>query len=155
MISFNSPSRRVVSLVCASALALAGCRGDAASVGPEACTTDTPCAPLSAEVSINALTALGDISTRITPTLAVPVRASLDRPVAALFGAIEARDAAAARFALVQTYDALAAASSQRTIDPAEVSAIRLALAPTSQALGVSPQASFSVSPAVLGNSAK
>lgn len=153
MLRFRSPSRRSVSLACATALALAGCRGDAVSVGPEVCTPETRCGPLSADVSLNALTALGDISTRITPTLAVPVRASLDRPVAALFAAIEARDAPAARFALVQTYDALAAASSQRTIDPAEVSAIRLALAPTSLALGVSPQAASHVSPAVLGTS--
>lgn len=153
MLRFAPSARRAVYLLCCTAFAAAGCRGDAVSVGPDVCAPETRCGPLSADVSLNALTALGDISTRITPTLAAPVRASLDRPVAELFAAITARDAPAARFALVRTYDALAVASSQQTIDPAEASAIRLALAPTSHALGVSPQAAFGVSPAAIGTS--
>ena len=124
---------------------LSACRSDTTSVNASACET-SDCGFLETEAATNAVVALGDISARITPTLSAPVRAALDAPVARLFAAIAAQNVGGARLAMAQTYDALAANATQ--IDPADVSAIRLALAPAARVLGIStPAVTTSASP--------
>jgi hypothetical protein len=138
-------SRRLAALVGTATLLAAGCRGDSVTTPSEsavACANEPGCRPSqSAPVDAVVLAAVADARERLIPMLDdASAGATLALALQRMSEALEANRSADARARLADVYvvlDRLRVTVDGGTFDLPDVSAIRLALVPAANALGV------------------
>jgi hypothetical protein len=139
------PARRVVPAGVVTgatllALAVGGCRADSIMSPGMHCEDPTDCTAVGV-VSADMRDALDDANRRLVPALELSAgRTAVEVALQRLQDALDAQNLSAGRLALAVSYDALTRLSAE---EAAEVSAIRLALAPLAAALGVADQGSL------------